>query len=173
MSVNARAESRPIPANRASAVETVVHFNPKLLKAPFLLRCGAILIDYIFIVSIPILSLILGRILGNDSAKLLNSELSNAGWLIAVLLAATNFLFLPTFGGQSIGKIITGIRIVQTDGKIPNFGRLLLRHLVGYPLTILTFGLGLIFIVFNREGRVLHDYIARTVVIYGEKRRLN
>jgi uncharacterized RDD family membrane protein YckC len=158
------------PAAKLRSQEIVVDFDAEKLKAPFLLRCGALCIDYIFLVSVPIFGLFAGRMMGIDGAKLLNSELSNAGWLIAVLLGLTNFVVFPMFAGQSIGKMLTGLRIVKADGSIPTFKSLLLRHLVGYPVTVLTGGLGFIFSVFNAKGRAIHDYIAGTEVIYGSRR---
>jgi uncharacterized RDD family membrane protein YckC len=86
------------------------------------------------------------------------------------LLGLTNFIIFPMFAGQSIGKMLTGLRVVKSDGGIPSFKHLLLRHLVGYPVTIITGGLGFLFSVLNSKGRALHDYIAGTEVIYGQRR---
>lgn len=167
--MSARVE-KTVPLIKGKAEEIVVGFDAEKLKAPFLLRCGALLIDYIFLVSIPVISLLVGRLMGNDGIKLLNSELSNAGWLIMVLLGLTDFIIFPMFAGQSLGKMLTGLRVVKSDGGIPSFKNLFLRHLVGYPITILTGGLGFLFSVLNSKGRALHDYIAGTEVIYGQRR---
>ncbi len=148
----------------------VVDFDPERLRAPFLLRCGSFLIDYILLVCIPVASLLLGRFYGVDGMKLLNSELSNTGWLIMFLLAITNFVIFPMFSGQSIGKMLTGIRIVRKDGTPATFGQLLLRHTIGYLLTAITGGLGFLFSALNQKGRALHDLIGGTVVIYGKQR---
>src|SRR3954470_18802084 len=103
---------RNVAAGAARPGEIIVNFDAKLLKAPFMLRCGALLIDYILVVSVPIISLLLGRFFGEDGRKLLNGELSNTGWLVALLVALTNFFVFPIFSGQSIGKMFTGLRIV-------------------------------------------------------------
>jgi uncharacterized RDD family membrane protein YckC len=55
---------------------------------------------------------------------------------------------------------------------MPSFKNQLLRHLIGYPLTILTVGLGFLFSIFNARGRALHDYLAGTTVIYGQRKIL-
>jgi uncharacterized RDD family membrane protein YckC len=160
---------RVVPAQKTKNQEIVINFDAERLKAPFLLRCGAILIDYILLISAPVISLLLGRFLDYDGSKLLNSEVSNAGWLIMILLVLTNFVILPMFSGKSIGKILTGIRIVKTNGSMPSVGALLVRHLIGYPLTILTLPIGFLLFIFNQKGRVLHDFLAGTVVIYGRR----
>ena len=105
-----------------------------------------------------------------ESSKLLNSEISNTGWLIMVLLALTNFVIFPMFSGQSIGKMLTGLRVVRTDGNIASFSQLLVRHSIGYLLTIATVGLGFLFSILNPKGRALHDFLAGTVVVYGQRR---
>ena len=166
--MSARVE-RTVPVSKARAEEIIVDFDAARLKAPFLLRCGALLIDYIFLIGIPVISILIGRLSGYDGAKLLNSEFNNVGWLIAVLLGLTNFVIFPMFAGQSLGKMLTGLRIVKSDGTSPTFLSLVLRHLVGYPITILTGGLGFLFAVINIKGRALHDFLAGTVVIYGQK----
>jgi uncharacterized RDD family membrane protein YckC len=100
----------------------------------------------------------------------LNSELSNTGWLIMLLLGLTNFVIFPMFSGQSIGKMLTGLRIVQKDGSPATFLQLLLRHTIGYLLTAATLGLGFLFSALNQKGRALQDLIGGTVVIYGKQR---
>ncbi|MCA1625018.1 MAG: RDD family protein [Acidobacteria bacterium] len=160
---------RVIQAKKIRTEEIIVDFDANRLKAPFLLRCGAILIDYILLVSVPVISLIIYRMMGDEPLKILNNKITNAGWLIMILLTLTNFVILPMFSGKTIGKILTGTRIVKTDGNAPSVGTLLLRHLIGYPLTILTLGVGFLFSVLTREGRALHDFLAGTVVIYGRR----
>ncbi|MEZ5425726.1 MAG: RDD family protein [Pyrinomonadaceae bacterium] len=167
--MSARVE-RAVPAKRIKTQKIVRDFDVDRLKSPFMLRCGALLIDYILLISVPVISILLARFSGEDGAKLLNSEINNTGWLITVLLGLTNFVIFPLFTGQSIGKMLTGLRVVKMDGTNPTLGSLLLRHLIGYPLTALTLGLGFVFSVFNRNARALHDYLAGTVVVYGRRR---
>lgn len=169
--MSARAE-RSVPANRLRAEEKIVDFSPERLKAPFALRCGALIIDYIIFVAVPVMSILFARFMGNDGAKLLNSELNNSGWLIAVLIGLTNFLIFPIFSGRTIGKMLTGLQIVNTDGTDAGFTAIIRRHLLGYPLTLLTLGLGFILSAFTKKGRALHDIIGGTIVVYGRKRVL-
>lgn len=161
-------QARPIKKLKTKRV--IVNFDAERLKAPFLLRAGALLIDYIILILIPVASMLLARWMGEDGARLLNSEINNTGWLITILLGLTNFVIFPMFSGQSIGKMLTGLRIVNSDGTDASFTRLLLRHLIGYPLTILTFGLGLLLSIFNERGMALHDYLAGTVVVFGRRK---
>lgn len=168
-------KSNPVkkePVKRALKTETVVvDFDAERLRAPFLLRCGAFLIDYIILISIPVIGLLVAKFSsGDDGAKLLNSEINSTGWLIAILVGVTNFVLFPMFSGQTVGKMLTGLRVVNMKGEFPTFSKLLIRHSVGYFLTLLTAGLGFLLSVFNLKGRALHDLLAGTIVIYGQRR---
>lgn len=164
--MSARVEGT-IPTKTFKTEQVVVNFDAVRLKAPFLLRCGAILIDYILLVAMPVISLLLARYMGEENV--LNNKISSTGWLITVLIAVTNFVILPLIVGQSVGKMLTGLRVVKSDGYSATLKNLCLRHLIGYPLTVLTLGLGFFLSVFSSRGRALHDFIAGTVVIYGQR----
>lgn len=163
-------EKKAVGSSRR-VIETVRDFDAERLKAPFLLRCGALIIDYVLFIAAPVGALLVGRVLGYDGAKLLNSELSNASWIVAILIGLTNFVIFPLVGGQTFGKLLTGLRIVKPDGRAASLTNLLMRHLIGYPLTILTGGLGFLFSILNNKGRSLADYVGGTVLIYGRPRR--
>jgi uncharacterized RDD family membrane protein YckC len=160
-----------VPARSQRKRELVVGFSPEKVKAPFLLRCGAFIIDYMVVLMIPVVSLLLSRVMGYDGARLLNSEWTSVGRVAMVLLALANFILLPVFTGQTIGKILTGLRIVRADGSPATTGSMVFRQTGGYLLTAASFGIGFLISVFSNKGRALHDYIAGTVVIYAEKRR--
>jgi uncharacterized RDD family membrane protein YckC len=161
---------RRIEVKRPAAREVVIGFSPEAVQAPFLLRCGALIIDYIIVVAIPVIALLLSRLAGNDGTKLLTDGLSTAGWLIGILLGITNTVFLPIFTGQTFGKIITGLRIVRIDGTTPPAGALAFRQTVGYFLTLASFGIGFFISAFSSRGRALHDYLSGTIVIHADRR---
>lgn len=150
--------------------EIIVNFEPERLSAPFFLRCGAALIDYIFVLIVPVATLLLGRYLGNDGARLIGGSLSDTGWLIALLLAVTNFILLPVFSGQSVGKLIAGLKIVRSDGAAASPLKIALRQVLGYPITLASLGFGFLLAALNRPGRTLHDYLFGTVVIYADRK---
>lgn len=163
-----RSQSAVTPKRSFKTEQVIVNFDVERLKAPILLRCGAALIDYIILISIPVIGLLLARYW--DSTNILNNNITNTSWLIMILFAVTNFVIFPMFSGQSIGKMLTGLRVVKSDGDSPTLGKLFLRHFVGYLVTFLTLGLGFLPAVLNKSGRTLHDYISGTIVIYGRKR---
>jgi uncharacterized RDD family membrane protein YckC len=161
---------RTAEVRRPGTRDVGVDFSPEAVKAPFLLRCGALIIDYMIVIAIPVIGLLLSRFTGNDGAKLLNDGLNNAGWLVALLVAIVNVVLLPMFSGQTLGKIVTGIRIVSIDGTAPSVRSVVFRQTAGYLLTLLTVGLGFFISFLNSKGRALHDYASGTVVIYADRR---
>jgi uncharacterized RDD family membrane protein YckC len=72
---------------------------------------------------------------------------------------------LPGLTGLTLGKWAAGLRIQRIDGGNPGIGRALLRHFIGYPLSLLTFGIGFLLPAVTVHGRGLHDMIAGTIVV--------
>jgi uncharacterized RDD family membrane protein YckC len=168
--MSARAE-RAISQKPVKAREVIVNFSPEHLKAPVLLRCGALIIDYIIVIAVPVVGILLSRYADDNPTKLFTSTYNTTSLLVGLLVGLTNFVVFPLFSGQTIGKMLTGLRVVRSDGSAASLSRILVRHLVGYPLTFLTFGLGFLFSFFNREGRALHDFISGTTLVFGRQRR--
>jgi uncharacterized RDD family membrane protein YckC len=93
------------------------------------------------------------------------SDLS-VGWLAGYLLwAFVYFLVSLSITGRTIGKWLVGVRVVERDGT-PLRGRAALVRVLALPLSLLSFGLGLVGIVIGREHRALHDVLAGSVVVY-------
>jgi uncharacterized RDD family membrane protein YckC len=111
----------------------------------------------------------LSNFFGNDGSALINSELNNMGWLLAILLAVSNLILLPVIAGRTAGKFITGLTVVGSDGLLPSAKAILMRQTVGYLLVLLSGGITLLVAVFDRKGRALHDILSGTVVIFAEK----
>ena len=132
--------------------------------APFSLRCGAVLIDYILLVGIVAFSTIIARMMGGGARSAGNSA-ETFGIFVAVVVALLNLGLFAGLTGLTIGKWATGLRIERRDGGAPGIGFALLRHFVGYPLSFLTLGLGFLLAALSERGRTLHDLIARTVVV--------
>lgn len=131
-------------------------------RAPFALRCGALLIDYTLAASIVAFSTLLARLFGGRSAA---DSAITVGLVLAIIVAALNLVALPAFTGRTVGKWATGLRVELRDGKPLDFARALVRHTVGYLASLVTLGFGFILAALNRDGRALHDLIAGTVVV--------
>lgn len=134
------------------------------VRAPFSLRCGAILIDYIIFISIVAFSTLISRLLGGGARAAGNSS-ETIGLVLALVAAVLDWGVLPGLTGLTLGKWATGLRIRRADGSEIGIGRAFLRHFVGYPVALLTLGLGFLVAAFNEKGRGLHDLIAGTRVV--------
>lgn len=134
------------------------------------LRCGALLIDYILVIGALAVSTIFARILGGG-ARTAGLTAETLGYVLAAATAFLNLALLPMWRGQTIGKWATGLRIERRDINYQlGLGRLLLRHFIGYPLSMILFGGGYLMAIFSRRGLALHDLIAQTVVVRNYRR---
>ncbi|MBX3296970.1 MAG: RDD family protein [Acidobacteria bacterium] len=156
--------------NAGPLAARVVRFEPEEVATPFFLRFGAAAIDYLFFVIFPAMFLVISRIMGNDGAALINSELNNIGWLLAILFGISNLIVLPILTGRTLGKFVAGLEIVGSDGRHPSILRMLLRQTAGYLIVLFSGGLGLLPIAFSRKGRALHDYIFGTYVVFANRK---
>jgi uncharacterized RDD family membrane protein YckC len=116
----------------------------------------------------PVGFLLIGRIAGVDGSGLLKSEFNDVGWALGVLVGVVNFFVLPAVAGQSIGKMLTALRIVAADGTRASFVRILIRQILGVVSGLLTVGIVFIIAAFGKRGRALHDIAAGTQVIYAQ-----
>jgi uncharacterized RDD family membrane protein YckC len=162
-------------------------------RAPFSLRCGALLVDYILLAAIIAASTLLARMGSHQRASQSNAQ--TVGIFIAVVIAAVNFIGLPVWRGQTLGKWATGLRVRRKDGEPLTWGRSLLRHLLIYPPLYIVLGLsflvadqlpaalvsagvfifmlalGFLTATFSAYGRAMHDLIADTVVVRETQKR--
>jgi uncharacterized RDD family membrane protein YckC len=81
-----------------------------------------------------------------------------------LLLQNGGYLVAFTAGGQTLGKMAAGIRVVSTRDDTLDVGRSILRTLVWAALAVPA-GLGFATALFSRERRGLHDYCAGTRVV--------
>jgi uncharacterized RDD family membrane protein YckC len=149
--------------SRASGKRIESHIRVRY-RAPFALRCGAFLIDYILLALILTFSTIAARMMGGG-ARLAGGTAEKIGILFALIAAVLDLGVLAGLTGKTIGKWTTGLRLERTDGSMPGFGWAMLRHFVGYPVSFFLFGIGFLIAIVNPTGRALHDLIAGTVVV--------
>jgi len=154
--------------NISSRREVVSGFSPIVVRAPFALRCIAVAVDYILVVAVPVLGLVFDLLLGNDKSRLSD----NTSWLIAFLVAVSNLLIFPCLSGQTLGMMMSRLRIVRKDGTRPSVGRVIARNTLGYLATLLTAGLGFLLGAITPSGRALHDYLSGTMVIYASRKKI-
>jgi uncharacterized RDD family membrane protein YckC len=149
---------------RSQARGRTARHGGQRLKAPFPLRCGALLIDYIVLVSLVVAGTLVSRMLGGGARSAGNSAETTA-ILLAVGVALINLAVLPGLTGLTVGKWATGLRIERNGGGPLGIGRALLRHFIGYPLSFALLGVGFVMAAVSVHGRGLHDMIAGSIVV--------
>jgi uncharacterized RDD family membrane protein YckC len=81
-----------------------------------------------------------------------------------VLLKLAYFAAFTALGGQTIGKMAAGIRVVADDQLIMDPGRAIKRTLTG-AVSLASLGLGLIPALVGPDRRAFHDRVAHTHVV--------
>ena len=94
--------------------------------------------------------------------------LDTVSYLIYSVLFLLTYFFYSIFflaaSSQTIGMMITDLRVVDADGGRPSISQLLRRGF-GHLASLLVLGLGLLWSLFDRESQCFHDRISDTRVI--------
>jgi uncharacterized RDD family membrane protein YckC len=143
------------------------------------IRLVALIIDLVVFL---VISIIVGQVSG--ASGLINSTTGQTvarvvtwqQWMYIGIIT-TYFVGFWAWRGQTPGKMLTGLKVVKTNGRPIGVGRAVLRYVVfflylmlwGFTGTLaflfaIIFGV-LIIIPFNKKKRTIHDFIAGTVVV--------
>jgi uncharacterized RDD family membrane protein YckC len=129
--------------------------------AGFWIRVGATLLDMLFLVGISMLIFNpLRRAMGVYGVLSLID-------LLEILFGLLYMVLLTWWTGQTLGKAITGIRVVsarQARGNL-DAGQVFLREVIGKLLSWLPIGLGYLWVGWNQRKQGWHDLLAKTYVI--------
>jgi uncharacterized RDD family membrane protein YckC len=181
---------------RSSIVEELEKAEEEHLKscpeADFPMRLASIIVDgilaYLAFTGIHSLSNTLGLLLGHlgntswghyfkpEITSFLVKQSTHIATLFEisfkVLFAYLYFVISTSFSGGTPGKLLLGLRVVNTDnGKRIGPGKVLLRLLIAVTLNTFSFGLTYLFLLFSKSQRTLHDEITHTSVkkVHGVK----
>lgn len=113
-----------------------------------------------------------GLVLGITDLQGAQNLLLNPDFLVPYavsggLLGVFGFIDLSVLllSGQTIGKKLLDLRVVRKDYQPASVGRLLLRELIGKPLSGALAMIGYLMAFFTRDHAALHDKIAGTLVV--------
>ena len=154
-----------IPGGRAHLYAPPTHsFVGSFEQAGFGLRYGALIFDFLITLIAMMSFTFMITALEHRSVVGSNKDLLIVAGL-TLLLLLMNFVVLAGSNGQTAGMRILGIRIIRIDGRPFTMGRAVLRHLAGYPLSMIFFFLGFLWILWDPRQQGWHDKLARTVVV--------
>lgn len=81
------------------------------------------------------------------------------------VLSILYYVLLIGLQGQTLGKMVLHIRVIDARGNAPGIGRAILRETLGKLVSAVGLLLGYLWIIWDREKRGWHDYIAGTWVV--------
>lgn len=138
-------------------------FRPKF--AGFWTRFWAYIIDLLIVSSI-------SGIFIKPIFRVFDIKISNPSFLLfspykvtLLILFIAYFAFMTKIAGQTVGKMILGIKVVRQDGERLTWGTILFREVIGRFISkLLT--IPYLLVVFMPKKEALHDLFADTYVIH-------
>lgn len=145
-----------------SEIETENHIYAGLY-AGFWTRFWAYLLDLIVIGSI-------NRMIINPVFRVLDVPLVEDGIFSAMTVATAivfylYFVLMTKFFGQTLGKMVFGLKVVELDGKGLTWGTVIFREWIGRFISATIMVLYIV-VAFTKKKQGLHDLFADTTVIY-------
>lgn len=128
------------------------------------LRAAAFLVDYILTLLILGVAISLAVIFKSAFPTIAN-WIINLGYVAAIGFVIWNWGYLNVRDGQRIGQRLVGVKTICADGSVLGYRTIVLRHLLGYPLSLLCVGLGFLWIILDSKQRGWHDKLAGTLIV--------
>jgi uncharacterized RDD family membrane protein YckC len=130
--------------------------------AGFWIRALATLGDFVvFFVVYSSLKALGARVAGVDPDS--SEALKPLAFVFTLVFAGAYTSVLVSLGGQTLGKMLVGVRVAAGEEGPPPFGAALLRF-GAYFASVATFALGFVMAGLRHDKRALHDLIAGTRV---------
>ncbi len=164
------------PALFQAAAGTVLHPDEdaginRVGKGGFWIRAMAYLIDTIILEFLSLILIVVGMLAMSISPSGLAAMdedrimgLVGPYYLFSTIITILYFTYFHGSIGQTPGKMMCGLKVVRVNGEPLGYGRAFLRW-AGYLPSSLIFGLGFLWIAWDRNKQAWHDKIAGTRVI--------
>lgn len=171
--VQQRIEEEPIlfepPAGPIAAEAEAV--SARVSKGGFWIRTMAYLIDTVILEFLSLILMLVGMLamsVGPAGLPAMDEErimgLLVPYYLFSTIVTIVYFTYFHGSVGQTPGKMLCGLKVVRINGEPLGYGRAFLRW-AGYLPSSLIFGLGFLWIAWDRRKQAWHDKIAGTHVI--------
>lgn len=90
--------------------------------------------------------------------------------LFFIIINLLHDIFFTHYFGGTIGKLLTGLKVIDEHGNYLSLKRSFFRHTVGYQFSSILFGLGFLAIIKDPQKQAWHDKAVGSKVIV-EKRK--
>lgn len=109
-------------------------------------------------------SVIVGELFTGQSTELIE-QFYTLFYLTTFLSTIIYFVFFWGYTGQTPGKMILGLHVIQVSGEKMGY-RLAFFRWVGYVLSSLALYLGFLWVLWDRRKQGWHDKLAGSLVVY-------
>ena len=140
--------------------------EPRAIESLGLEFAGPLRRIYAFAIDIGILlmvAFIVGPIFGSNEG--IFGVLNIQAAIIDVFVFLAYFIIPTGIFGRTIGKWVAGISVVDEEGNKPGVAIAIPREMVGRFVATITFGIGIIWVIFDSKRQGWHDKIAGTYVV--------
>ncbi|MCM3666043.1 RDD family protein [Mesobacillus subterraneus] len=127
------------------------------------MRFWAYLLDLIVIGSIN--RMILNPVFRALDVSLVEDGIISPMGLTTAVVFYLYFVLMTKFYGQTLGKMVFGLRVVELDGSRLSWGTVLFREWIGRFISATVMVLYVV-VAFTKKKQGLHDLFADTAVIY-------
>ena len=151
---------------------------PRFRVAGFWRRAAAAAVDALLVVPLSIAAAAITAAVGGETLPRLSDV--GLGWAVnlalsggaagpaalamGALVGALYFFIFHGLRGQTPGKRLLAVRVIDAWGERPSLARAALRTF-GTAAALVLGSIGLLWIGFDREKRGLHDWLAGTYVV--------
>nr|WP_296076486.1 RDD family protein [uncultured Actinoplanes sp.] len=114
-----------------------------------------------------VISSILTTVFGTESdASGMNlTRLSSGGSIVLFLIVLAYYIVLEGSTGRTLGKMATGIKVVNEAGNLPGYGAATIRTLLRIIDGLIGYLVGFIIVLSSDRRRRLGDMAAKTQVV--------
>jgi uncharacterized RDD family membrane protein YckC len=128
-------------------------------------RLASMLYEGLVVFSVLLIGFLLPQILLSAYGLTMSNRLL---WLHVLLLLMLYFVWFWMNGGQTLPMKTWKLRLSGANGQALRPLQAVLRYLAAWP-SILFFGVGVLWALFDKDGQFLHDRIAGTCIVQADK----
>lgn len=164
----------PVQAQQAISSLPVVNYQApasgknqvQLTYPSFGPRAAAFLVDMILILLFVTLALVsLSGILSAANEEAVTVVLALLVTFVALIFLLWYPVVQPASTGQTLGKRLFNIKVVDRSGNPPGVAKMAARFFIGYPLSALIMGVGFLVPLWDIQRQALDDKLVDTYVI--------
>ena len=124
-------------------------------------RLGAMLYESLVVFAILLATFLFPQVVLSGFGMHLGGK---AMWLHVFIVLMAYFVWCWLHGGQTLPMKTWKLKLVDRDGAPLRPLQAILRYMAAWP-SIMLFGIGLFWALFDRDGQFLHDRIAGTLIV--------